>query len=409
MFKFKVLKYAFAATSLVAFGASFFSDSLRQKTLHRYDLRWCQELDTRNRVQTIVVQNAGNQPKENLELELDFGSDVARVLADFEVSSSRQGPYETFLDVLQETTAQWSSAALTASELNRISQALDKHSAQRGLYDLDLIFDDILRTRLVSGNGQQALQYLQLNPLATQEWHLSWQQKCFELRDNTDCLRVNSILADWEQAKQSFRNAAFARWNTNTSLKLESTSDQLSLDQRLLMKLSLGVNEHRVLRFYYSHRPATVSTSFRSTTGAQTTLLNSVQEVFSPFVSVLFKIHPIWLYIGLVLAALVVYYSALLLPLHLLPIEKIFNFALESRDDDYWKHALDRHRFFIMREFRQLRRDLNPGAKIDSDEVMDFVRDGLQVEHDRGAVKFRNAKALNRSIHDELWQLLTAI
>lgn len=406
MFKYKLLKYTLVVVSIIAFAVPLFSDYVRHRTLERYDLRWTQTLDRQSRTQTIVVRNASSQAKENLVLELDPGPNAARVFQDFEISSSERGPFQTFLDTVELTNVESAQTGLTAPEKNKILQELDAHSSQRGLDNLDGVFDEILRNRLPAGTDKRT--DVPFSGQRTVDWHVSWKQKCSAAKSTAECPKIDAVLVDWEAAKAVFQNTALDRWHNETGVGFASTSDQLSLDKKLFVTLSLGANELRVLRFRYTHSPATVSTLFRSTSGERPVQLGSVRALFSPFLFVLFTKHPNYLLTLLFLCLVVTYwYGPALLPMRVVSIEKIFNFALESKDFEYWQQALEQHRFYILQEFRRLRRTLNPNLAVASDDqVIDFVREQLMRRYERTKVRFRSTRALNTSIHDELWCLV---
>jgi len=260
-----------------------------------------------------------------------------------------------------------------------------------------------LKSRLKAANGGKEFQTANQQ---TKTWHADWNRKCSVGKPSSDCQTIHSVFADWEKARTSFRNAALQSWQAQTGVGLVSQSDQLSLDNKLMMTLSLAPNESRVFKFYYSHYPGTVSTTFRSNEGEETYQLDSDKEVFASFATILFALHPICYFVLIALILLALLYGPLLLPLPIVPIYKIFNFALESRDEDYWKHALERHRFSILRQFRSLKKKENSDNPMTEQEVLDYVRDWLTVRNDFGAPKFRSTKSLERSIHDELWRLV---
>jgi hypothetical protein len=397
MFKYKVLKCALLLVSIVAFCLPLFSEFVRRKTLERYDLRWLQTFDRQSRTQTITVRNSGNQPKENLVLELDPGPNSARVLRELEISSSERGPYQKFLDTVELTNAQSSETRLTAPEKNKLMQALDTHYSQRGLDDIDAVFDGLLKDRLTAGKNTSA--DAQFTGQRTRDWHLSWKQKCAVVKPTAECPKVEALLTDWEEAKAGFRKAAFDNWQQNTGVRLASVSDQLSFDKKFFITLSLAANEVKVLRFRYAHSPATVTPFFRSTSGEQTVRFNNTADLFSPFLSILYTVHPHSTFAAvillLILAAL---FGPLLLPLRILSVQQIFNRALKLEDYDYWKHAMERHRFFILQEFRRLRAESKMRTDASDDEVLDFVRAALTIKSKRGKVPFRSTAALNSSI-----------
>jgi|GEM_PF-2529017 len=406
MFRLKIVRYTVFLGSTISLLLPFFSEYVRQKTLQRYDLRWHQELDTRSRIQTIAVRNAGSQPKGNLVLDIDLGPNKSGVISDFEASLSDRKPYTSFMEAVTKGSFALETLVLKSPERDRIIQAVDRHSSSRNLDDLDKIFDDILEERLAALAGSKILNYFHQTNTPPANWHDIWHQKCGVTKPSSDCSKVDAILADWERSKQGFLNQALFKWHEATDLRLEPESEGLSPNGRVSVTLSLAAGEARFLRFHYSHNPASALTVLRSTTGEQTVQVRKPSDLFSTPVSILFDLHPnLKIFLGLIFLILVLL-SPFLVPVQLLPIHRVFNIALETEDYEFWQQALDRYRFFILQQFRELRRIFNPELVADPEEIMDFVRNGLTIVHKSNGLGFRNIRDLNAFIHDELRDLV---
>ena len=404
MFRYKLLKVGIAAVSLITFLISPFADSLKAITLRRYDLRWQQSADKANQVQTIVVRNAGTELKDNLILELSFDDKASRVLADFEVKSEANGQAEKFMDTVARTSIAGPAELLTAPETALISQLLDRHFAGRTLNYLDGVFDDILSTRFAAAKSGDAFTYLKNKNAMTANWHNDWAQRCAGNQSN-DCKSVDTVLGDWEKARSNFRNAVLQNWKERTGISLSSTSDNMSLDKKMLLTFSLQPNEQRFFTFHYNN-PGSVAATFRSTKGEQTYHLDDRSSVFYSFIGLLFYFWPIlYMFIPLIVVLVILFFGWLLVPLHLLPTYQIFNFAVEYKDEDHWKQALERHRYFIIRQFRAVKSVGGSRAVMDEQQVLDLVRDWLVKRHKNGSPRFRNGELLDRSIHHELLRL----
>ena len=404
MFKYKVVKVVIAAASIVTFLISPFSDFLKEKTIRRYDLRWYQDVDDNTGIQTIVLRNAGVEPRDNLVLELNFDAKATRVLTDFEVAPDDNGPAEKFLDTVARTSSVEPIGSLSADETTRVSQMLDQHFGDRKLNYLDAVFDEILKSRMQAANGVNALAYFANNKQTTENWHTEWSNRCSGNRSN-DCGPVDTVLAGWEKARNGFRNAVLQNWKERTGISMTSNSDHLSLDKTLSMTLALAPSEQRIFRFRYVGNPGNITAAFRSLKEGQTYQLSDRSSVSYSFVRVLLTLHPIYYLLIPVLLVLLFVFGSLFLPLQIVPVHWLFNFAMQSKDEDYWKYAFERHRYFILRQFRMLRNNEASQAEMSEQEVLDLIRDWLTDREERRLPRFKSRKSLNREIHNHLWHL----
>lgn len=404
MFRYKVAKVLIATASIVTFLISPFSDFLKAKTIRRYDLRWHQGVDNSTGIQTIVVRNAGVELKDNLVLELNFDSKASRVLTDFEVTPDDKGPAEKFLDTVARTSSVEPLGSLSPNETTRVSQLLDQHFRDRKLNYLDAVFDDILKSRMQAANGASALTYLTSNNQATDNWHTQWSNRCLGQSAN-DCVPVDTVLAGWEKARNGFRNAVLQNWKERTGISMVSNSDNLSLDKTLSMTFALAPSEQRIFKFRYAGNPGNIAAAFRSLKEGQTYQLNDPSSVSSSFVCVLLELHPIFYLTPFFLVILLLAIGDLLLPLQLVPVHWLFNFAMQSKDEDHWRYAFERHRYFILRQFRMLRKTEASQADVSDQEVLDLIRDWLTDREERRLPPFKSRKSLNREIHYHLWHL----
>jgi hypothetical protein len=404
MFKYKVAKFLIATASIGAFLISPFSDFIKANTIRRYDLRWYQDVDNSTGIQTIVVRNAGVEPKDNLVLELNFDANATRVLTDFDVAADEKGPAEKFLDTVARTSSAEPLGLLSADETTRVSQILDQHFGDRKLNYLDSVFDDILKSRMHAANGANALTYFTSNNQTTENWHTQWSNHCVGNRSN-DCGPVDTVLAGWEKARNGFRNAVLQNWKERTGISMTSNSNHLSLDKTLSMTLALAPGEQRIFKFYYVGNPGNITTGFRSLKEGYTYQLSDRSSLSSWFVSVLLELNPYYYLVALFLLYLLIVLGRLFLPLQIVPVHWLFNFALQSEEEDRWKDAFDRHRYFILRQFRMLRDRESSQADMNEQEVLDLVRDWLTNRKKQGSPRFTSTESLNRSIHYYLWRL----
>ena len=151
MLRLKIVRYSILISSLLGVFVPLFSDSIKQETIGRYDLRWSHEVDKKARLRTIVIRNNGPSVAEGLLLELRPESPDA--IVDFDTSSSDTGPYYSFSNALASS---WSSATspqiLKDPEREAIRQVIDTHAVGKRLEDLQSTFDRILIERIKSAS-----------------------------------------------------------------------------------------------------------------------------------------------------------------------------------------------------------------------------------------------------------------
>ena len=405
MLRLKIVRYSILIGSVLAGFVPIFSESIREKTIGRYDLRWSQEVNGKDRVHTIALRNNGLAVAEGLIIELKPNAPDA--IVDFDTSSSTVGPYYSFSNALASA---WSSAnnlqLLKDPEKEVIRQVIDTHAVGQRLGDLHSAFDRILVERVKSAKPlQKSLDYLQ-RIAESKLWHERWHQNCAVNNSEPECAKIDQLIGNWEQTKDGFYSEAVKNWVGATGVVMQS---QDSSDPKISLRLTLKPRETRYIRFHYSRARTNGETSVESTSGGQTILVNSVQ-LDSSFLSLLWDLHKLWVVAGgFVLVLVLLLLAPFIVPTQLLSTRKIFSIAALTDDHEFWKSAIERHRFFILEEFRELRRIYGPQLVIDSEQVLDYVRTRVSNEAAAGDFNIASQAALDGFISDELRiMLLTA-
>jgi hypothetical protein len=226
--------------------------------------------------------------------------------------------------------------------------------------------------------------------------------KCQRKVSDSDCLKVDALIGAWEQSKDVFYSEAFQKWQQATDIVMDSNADDLPNDRRISMMLTLDPGETRLLRFHYLGNTVAVTSAFRSLSGDRTTLFSTTSDLYSILPLTLFHLHPWIIYLVFPLFFGLVLLMPYLIPSHLLTNKKLLKLALRTDDYEFWKQTLDRYRFYVLVEFRELRRIYNPKLKTDAEEVVDYFRTRLTREYQAGGWRFLRRSRLDEFIKDEL-------
>ncbi len=359
-------------------------------------------MDQRTRVQTVEVRNTGSEAKNKLLIQLN--PKAAGMITEFESSSFNEGPYFPLFDALASAcSSPDSSLVLNETERDRIRKVADKHTLDHTLNELDRVFDDMLLERLHSSKiTPKSLEYLRRID-GTEHWHEHWKKRCQNTSTDSDCSKVDSVIGNWEHAKSVVYDETMRKWQQAADITLEPSENQLFDNGKISMILALSPGETRFLRFHYSHNPVAFSSSLQSNPGEHTTLFADSNYLFSTPARILLHLHPN--IISFIPLALVVLFSFLpyAMPAQLLTNRKLVKLALQTDDYEFWKQALDRYRFYVLQEFRELRRIYNQTLQMDAEEVMDYVRSRLTLGYDGGRLRLGK---LDEFISDELRTML---
>jgi len=351
-------------------------------------------------LRTIAIRNNGPGIAEGLILELR--PEAPDVIVDFDSSSSAAGPHYSFSNALASS---WSSAnspqMLKDPEREAIRQVIDTHAIGKRLEDLHSTFDRILVDRIRSAKGlQNGLDYLQ-KVAESKSWHERWHENCARTKSRAECAQIDTLIGTWEQAKDVFYGGAIQNWVDATGVALLSQERDGS-DRTISLRFALKPSETRYIRFHYSRGRDEANPSLKSMSGAHTILVNS-NQLDSCFLSLFWDLHKFLFFVSMFILILVgLLLAPFLIPTQLLSTRRIFNIASHTDDHEFWKAAIERHRFFILEEFRELRRIYRPQFVIDSEQVLDYVRTRVSAETADGNLQIASQAELDGFISDEL-------
>lgn len=405
MFRLKLVRYWIFLSSALLVLLPLFSATIRKETLDRYNVRWQQELDQTNRVQRLVVRNAG---EADAKLILAIKFDQRSAITDFDAAPIPNGPAFSIFDAWNLVNTTLSPSLLNEQERERFRQVIDQHKRNRSLNDVDTFLDKLLVERLRSSKiSAKSLAYLGTLG-ATSNWYDKWRNRCDRATGDSDCPRVENLISRWEEMKTALYGELYQKWAERTGISIIGDDMFTFNDGELNLLLKPQAGDSVFIRVHYFHNPVRLSTSLQSMTGAHTTLFSNIDLLSSNFFVAFFQLHPgllLLLPIAVLLALALLPYA---LPLRLLTNRKVLALALRTDDYEFWKEALDRYRFYFLEEYRELRRIYNPALKMDTEEVLDYARTRLtreqQVDHPRLA-KMRDGK-IREFVSDELRNLI---
>jgi hypothetical protein len=175
----------------------------------------------------------------------------------------------------------------------------------------------------------------------------------------------------------------------------------------------LGANESCVLKVYYNPDPSmaiSAGVEVLSSSVAKTNLVTAPADLKLPLPMFMFEYHLNSL-AGMVIIGLaaLIFAWPVIRPKQLLPLHKVFKFALRTDDHEYWEHAYQRCRFFVLQQFRDLRNiagrpDLNP----EPEELLDYVRNCLITIYANDPSELGSDRKLERVIRTQIQGLVAA-
>jgi hypothetical protein len=421
----RFLGYAVVLIPLVLIFFSPFSESIRQRLLRQYDVRWHLVYDEALRTQTITIRNNGDAAVPDVRIKLNIQTDAPRPLGDFAYAPMGT-PRQSFFDSISnsESLKIWSetdsgkevSKDPNPSGLDKLAAVIDEHSTSRNLHTLDQELDGLLVSKLrketVPAKIVDEFNSISKNCSA---WHHILLQKCKDGTYAADlCRRATNIIGAWELSKRDLQEKARSKWYEMTGVRVTNKSSLMSPSGEMDFAVGVRGNETSRLHINYNQDPSismqTSAQVFSDSVG-QITQVKAESDLNMPLLLFLLKYQQ-----GKV--ALVLFGAVLLLsfawpeirPKKLLPVHRVFNLALSTDDHEYWEHAYQRHRFYILQQFRELRQtygrmDLNP----EPEEILDYVRSKLITRHQANPGrpwKIRTEQKLNLFIRTHLKTLV---
>lgn len=411
--RYRILRYLIVIVPLALTLFSSFSEPLRSWLLSRYQLRWHVEDRSEERLPVVVtVTNTGSATVSKVRVLLTITSREPRPVADFSFSREAGTPRISFFNSLVDFD---SAPSRPASEIEKLMVVLDRHSASRTLFNLEKTFDEILASQL---QPKQPLLKL-LNDLKKtspnyDDWHRGWLQRCAGYEIPTqNCREADNLLGTWEKTKQDLLVTAQRKWYEATGVALSHKNNQISPTGEVDFTFDLGGNETAVLQIDYDTNPSLVIKTDIAVTSSSISKTNKVTDKFyltAPLPFFMFKYH-FDIFVSIVLlGALIIWFSwPAIVPKQLLSISKVFRVALKEKDEEYWDYALQRHRFHILQKFRNLQIVFKKtDVPVETDEILDHVRDYLIKVYDDDQRKVTDDARLNRVISSALRKYVAA-
>ncbi len=340
----------------------------------------------------------------NILVEVAIPPNAGKSVSDFNYSTFASTPGTSFLDTLTSPAV---LAELERPVSDKILELADEHSNARALYAVDQVLDENLVTKLQTSKAPSpvvdAIRQKRGN-------HTLWMQTCDGRKAaSPQCAPTAAVFRDWESRKRNFQVAACNKWREATGIKVMPASTNLSPNRNLFFNFSLAQNESAILNIQYGPDALnSINTKTSSAVAEQSTQVSDPKDLGAPTWRVFAKYYPrlALSYAGAVLFGLVFAWPWLK-PHNLLPIHKLFNFAVKTNDYEVWELAFRRHRYVIQQQFRGLRSELEKEhLSVSPEELFDFLRYRLRATLGQHSTKFKSEEDLNRFIHRELRQLV---
>lgn len=403
MVRFRIVRYLSALIPFVIAIASPLSEPLKRQFFSQYDLRWYTPPKPVDRRQTIAVHNAGSAGIPKVIVELDVDAPSPGAISDFYFSPIGAEPQTSFLNTLAVSDG---LGKLSQMEKDKINAVVDEHSGSRSLRNLEMVLDENLRSQFKARAFSREADDLQQAGVDCDAWHKHWLQKCRPSKaTNATCSEVNKLLETWEQSKRSLYSGASEKWRESTGVSVVLPPSEVSSAVKTFFTLPLSAGESGFLLVNYGPDPVrSISTNVSSSTLNKAFRVDDLNDLRASPLLIFLKKHPILTLIFAVaftLSLLVVWH--VIKPYKLRPIHRIFNLALQTRDHEFWEHANQRHRYYILHQFRYFRELFDkPNLNLDAEEVLDFVRTALSSRYKFNKQLYRNEKALNRYIRSQI-------
>lgn len=406
-----------------------FSASVWRQILTRYDVRWHHDYDGEGRVQTITLRNNGYEAVPHVLVKLKVRCPAAGPadgpVAD--VAFARSGrPRWSFVESIPvgEAATAWGAARPNGEAATNpapegegnIKAVMDEHSDKRSLYGLDRALDTLLADEMKTSRALRSVaDDLEKAAPSCSAWHKTLLQGCKNhLYSEEACRRAGEVVQSWEIFKKDLREKSRERWFAATGVRMEHDDRPDSAEEEMNFTLGLGAQESAVLQVNYNPSPSlNVDTEAHVSSGwvGRTNRVENTSDLGAPLFLFLLR-YDLWVAAVAFLAVVcgLAFAWPEVRPKKLLPIHKVFKTALATDDHEYWEHAYQRHRFYILQQFRILRkdyerRDLNP----DPEFILDYVRSELIKAHYAGGDRwrvFRSEQKLNLFIRTQLKSLV---
>ncbi|MBV9209917.1 MAG: hypothetical protein JOZ52_04780 [Acidobacteria bacterium] len=379
--------------------------------IYRYDLRWRMSDEKADKIQTIAVHNCRQEGVKKIFIDLDVASGS---VADFDFATVNEKARTSFIDTLSDAAA---APPLSADEVDQLIPLVDKRANTRDLCLLDKTLDAFLLHQLQTDHVTSGLaQTLTNGGSNTDNWYASLSDQCFGEKAATNaCDKIKSLFFTWERARGIFREAAFKNWHDKTGVAVYPDGNQLALSGKVLFSLDLEPKESAYLRIRYNNDPKLRTQAKANVSAGPDKSIVQVQDAadldISPLRYFIKSNGFLLLILSGVLLLFLRFSYPVLIPLSLVPIQKVFKIAVTTDDQDFWEHAYQRYRFYVWQQFRDLQiRHSKPKVKFETEELLDHIRDKMTVHYRKKPRQLirciATQKKLNAYIRDQLLPLV---
>jgi hypothetical protein len=400
MLRWRLLKYFLAFFPLASVLVSPWSDPFKKEIFNKDDLRYYRFSDGANRTDRIVVKNAGETGLSNVRVQLSFAPSNDSI-SNFEFSQFESGSRTSFLDLVVEPE---SLARLEKEHAGDILKIADRHCKIRTLNVIDKTFDSVLFSKFEQLKMPEAM----MKPVREKEWgHELWVQKCKQRNISDErCQSLDRIFADWEFSRQSFWLQGYKRWRDTTGVAVNYANYQILPHDNLFFDIELPMKKTAVLDIQYgspSMKPELTITSL------DTKRITKVDKEDLAASSLWFNLnyYRAETVVALVLVGLSVAFAwPALRPAQVLPVFKIFNFAIKTNDDEAWELAFKKHRYYIVVQLKNLLSKLNQTLPLSNEEVFDHLKYSMRGSFGKHSDKFKSDEDLGKYINGQLATLV---
>lgn len=404
MVRFRIVRYLSALIPFIITIVSPLSQPLYRQFISQYDLRWYTPPEPIDRHQPIALYNGGSAGLPKVMVELDVKADAPGAVMDFDFSAMRIGPSTSFLNTLVDSDA---LTGLSQPEKDKIATIVDEHSPSRSLYAIDKALDDSLMLKLKTNKAFSSItDELQKTTNSCNAWHGYWLKKCGANQlPGSICSQVDKILENWEWTKRGLYGAAAKRWRELTGVTAMLPSGQISSVGKTFFTLSLSSGESGSLMVDYGPDPVkSVAIKVSSNVIENAFRVDKLSDLRKSPLLIFAKNHILVtsiILLSVFLSILGVWH--VIKPNKLRPTYRIFNLALQTNNYEFWEHAYQRHRYFILQRFRHFRDLFNKrNLNLDAEEVLDFVRASLVNRYKLNNQLYKNENTLNRYIRSQV-------
>lgn len=324
------------------------------------------------------------------------------IITNFNSGQIDSDPSGSFLQVFEHLEA---LSTASGTEAEALRSFLDEHQKPGSLSEVDVAFEKLLVNRLKS----IAARRLNIDSFVRQtETHRYWLSKCNDERSKRIECRMEKLREEWEYRKRLIFDEARKKWENVTGVVYTTRNDSFDAKGKLFYSFQLNAKEGRWLQIQYG--PSSVrgiKSEISSSVDREPTRVVNAGDLTASSLGIFLKYHPAhvaWCFGGIVLCLAIALPA--LRPVSLLPVHKIFNFALRTNDTEAWAEASKQYKYHIMQRYRALCSTLRKDVSLAPEDVFDYIRDRLRVEYKEEKLLYDDEAHLSRFVELYLRRLV---